>query len=178
MKFSIKSSFIALSTFASILFVTSCEKNDPHLEHDQEEISKIEIRYIHAQDTITTVIDDHGHATPSVTELQQNLEYNFEIRLYNGDELINEEILADADDHQFFFFSTPTEAINAFEYDAQRTGLSGKIKFEGTGNVLMNTLLRHGLNKNHANAQVFNDANFRNAGGADDVNINYQINLR
>ncbi len=173
---------ILFSGLLATLAVASCKKEDPHHNHDNEEYDKIKIHLIsldaagnQSQDTVSIAYDAHGEASPALSTIQANKSYRMLIELYAHDALINNEIIADAAEHKFFFFATPSSAISNYVYNDDNIGLDGKVTFSGLGNIKVQALLRHGLDKSHADAQAYNSANYQNAGGSNDINITLDL---
>lgn len=184
MKFNILKK-LSLVAVLGLLTFSSCKKEDPVHEHDQEEYDKIVVNFIklnangnETNDTTAITLDAHGDATPSSITLGSDQSYRVMMNLYSHDESINAEIIADADEHQFFFFANPSTAIATYEYRDGQIGLDGKMTFQGVGNANLNIILRHGLDKTHADALPYNNPNYRNAGGADDLNITFPVHIQ
>ncbi|OJV53764.1 MAG: hypothetical protein BGO31_02595 [Bacteroidetes bacterium 43-16] len=173
---------ILFSGLLATLALTSCKKEDPQHNHDNEEYDKIKVHLIaldasgvQSLDTVSIEYNAHGEATPALSTIQADKSYRMLIQLYAHDELINNEIIADAAEHKFFFFSTPSSAVSNYVYNDDNIGLDGKITFAGLGDIKVQALLRHGLNKSHADAQAYNSANYQNAGGSNDINITLDL---
>lgn len=104
---------------ASVVFLTSCEKDDPEHIHDGEVITTLEVTVTNQADNSKIVYefeaehedhDDHGndHDAHEAIELDRNATYTFEVRFLNESdpdniEDITEEVIEEADEHQVFF---------------------------------------------------------------------------
>lgn len=173
---------LLFAALVGVLGFSACEKEDPHHNHDNEEYDAIKIHLIaindagvQTTDTLHIDLDAHGTATPALTTVNANGSYRMLIEMYAHDHNINDEIIADADDHQFFFFASPNTAVSNYVYNDANIGLDGKINFANAGAFQLQALLRHGLDKTHADAQQYNSINYQNAGGSNDVNITLEL---
>lgn len=172
-------SIILLLLFITISF-TSCKRNDPVPEIDQEEFNEVKVTFTNLSnkdDLVVVTINKEGNPSKEFYSLFKNETYLMEIELYNNSTSINDELIEDIDEHQFFFIA-PSDAINSYTYKDDNLGLKGEIKFaERTNEFAFNIILRHGLTKSHPAAQNWNSANFAEAGGADDLSTTFKIKL-
>jgi len=180
-------SFTAVIAFTALV-LSSCSKDDPVIEIDQEEYNAAQIVFIPGQmenggfveseDEI--VIDFAKDGTPSShhTHLHAGQAYRMKISLFNNGENINQEIIDDGDEHQFFFLGAP-EGVFDYTYEDNQLGLSGilTVKAATESAFEFNIILRHGLNKDHAAAQKWNNPQHVQAGGADDLNFKFEIHV-
>jgi hypothetical protein len=181
---------------AAILFVSvissSCKREDETPELEQEVITTVIMRFIEVGSTtvnefIYRDLDGDGPATPTrfdAINLKPNTEYMVSIQLLdeskNPAEDINEEIMEEGDEHQFFFEANPANLISEFEYldtdeDGRPIGLVTRMvtgTAHGEGNLRV--VLLHELNKAAAGVAAGNRAN---AGGDVDVDINFPFAL-
>jgi hypothetical protein len=165
-------------TFFISLFLTACTKEEPHHNHDNEEYDNVSIAFVAldaqgvaTSDTTFVSLDAHGNASPNLTTVAANKSYKMLITLSAAGVSVNEEIIADADDHQFFFFASPESAVSDYEYLDSKIGLEGKITFAAAQAFDLQILLRHGLDKNHSGAASFNSSTYQSAGGSNDLNM-------
>lgn len=100
------------------------------------------------------------------------------INLFNNGANINQEIIDGGDEHQFFFLGAPA-GVFEYTYEDNRLGLSGILNvMTSTESAFdFNIILRHGLNKDHAAAQQWNNPQHIQAGGADDLNFKLEIHV-
>src|SRR5690606_8136884 len=168
--------FKSLSLIALALLVTvgfsACSKDDPIPEVDQEEYNAIELvlkkgsltdnAFVpsDAKETKITFTKD-GVPTPHHAHIEEGAVYRMEINLFHNGQSINQEILASADEHQFFFLGAPSGLLN-YQYEDENVGLKGILQVVGTSGEAFdfNLVLRHGLNKNHSAAQQWNNLNY------------------
>lgn len=180
-QFNLKKISILAASFA-VFALSACKKETPHHNHDNEEYDKVKVHLVALNDadlpttdTVTIIYDAHGLATPAQSNIVANTTYRMFIELYAQEQKINQEIIDDASAHQFFFFANPISSVSNYTYMDDRIGLDGKISFVNTGIIQLQVLLRHGLNKSHADAQNYNSANYQNAGGSNDLNITLNL---
>ncbi|RQO30481.1 hypothetical protein DBR32_13020 [Taibaiella sp. KBW10] len=167
--------FLALGTLAS------CDKKTPQPNNQNEEFDAIKVNFIKLEsngtqttDTTTVSFNASGVATPANTNLTTDKKYRTLITLYSNGASINHEIIEEASEHKFFFFANPPSGVGSYTYN-DGIGLDGVMEIKGSTAFNLQILLRHGLNKNHADAQAYNSPNYQNAGGDNDLNINFNI---
>jgi hypothetical protein len=175
----------------------SCESNDPEEENDGEVITDVTLNFqeLNASGgTVGSVIsfkasDPQGievGSSPTIqtVTLTKGKTYRMSIEVYNSIEKedITEEILEEADEHQFFFLGTAvTGNILAITYDdpsGERIGLRNKVVVSsspGTNNAQLRVILRHDLDKGFPGASNPNFANFVQAGGESDLDITFPV---
>lgn len=182
----ISSAFIVALLFA--ITFSSCSKNDPVPEIDQEEYNAVQVVLEHgdivddkfvASDEKTTInFTKDGTPTPKHVHITEGESYRMKINLlYNG-ENINQEIIDEASAHQFFFLGAPDGVLD-YEYEDDNIGLQGILTVLDHADAAFdfNIILRHGLNKKHASAQAWNSKTYVQAGGADDLNIKVELHV-
>lgn len=184
---------IQLLSIVSIAFLfvfsfSSCSKDDPIPEIDQEEYNAAELVFAHGDitdgkfvesgETTKITFSPDGKATPSHTHLTEGESYRLKVTLYHDGESINQEIIDAGAEHQFFFVGAP-EGVFDYSYEDQQIGLTGILTVTAHSDDAFdwNIVLRHGLNKNHAVAQEWDNANYAQAGGADDVNVTTELHV-
>lgn len=177
----------------------SCESDDPVAENDGEVITDVTLNFQELDasgnpvGTISTfsASDPEGievGATPTIetVSLTRGKTYRMTIEVYNGiaDEDITEEVLAEADEHQFFFLGTAfTSNFLTISYDdpsGELIGLQNTLivsSSTGTNNTQMQVVLRHDLDKSFPGATNPNFSNFVQAGGETDLDITFPIVL-
>jgi hypothetical protein len=188
--------FVMLFTLTTLISFQACKKEDPKPEVDQEEFNRAVISFtkLDANGNPTAIVvnaqfDDfeHDHEpdaggtedTHTAIDLETGVKYRMEVKLFVDQELINSEIMDEADLHQFFFLPSVSGAMTYQYEDRDKNnkpvGLSGLIEFTAAGELELNIVLRHNLEKDHAAAANWNSANHADAGGAEDLNISLDI---
>lgn len=181
-------SFIALALLFIVGF-SACSKDDPIPEIDQEEYNAIELILRKGTQTengfvlsdekeIKIAFTKEGVPSPHHVHIDQGAAYRMEVNLFHNGNNINQEIMDSAEEHQFFFLGAPSDLLN-YEYEDNKVGLKGILEVVGTSGDAFdfNIVLRHGLNKNHSAAQQWNNLNYAQAGGADDVNVKVEFHV-
>jgi hypothetical protein len=144
---------LASLLIASVVFLASCEKDDPEHIHDGELITTLEITVTNTADDSKVVYEfeaeheghedgGHDHAGEhEAIELDSNATYTFEVRFLNESdpdniEDITEEIIEEADEHQVFFeldgSSITVTAASDDEKDSSNNPLHIKTVWETT----------------------------------------------
>lgn len=176
---SIIKTIATLAIASTILY--SCKKPNPVMPHPEEEITSVDVVFIkmdgamESLDSTKVTFNASGVPTPSVAILESATSYRILVTPFNGSTSLVSEILDEGDEHQFFFFSTPTNGITSYAYkdidgDGRGIGTDGLIT-TGVTNCDLNIILRHGLNKASSAAANYNSENYADAGGEDDLNI-------
>lgn len=181
-------SFIALALLF-ILGFSACSKDDPIPEIDQEEYNAIELilrkgtqtenGFVLSDEKETKItFTKEGVPSPHHVHIDQGAAYRMEVNLFHNGNNINQEIMDSAEEHQFFFLGAPSGLLT-YEYEDNKVGLKGILEVVGTSGDTFdfNIVLRHGLNKNHSAAQQWNNLNYAQAGGADDVNVKVEFHV-
>ncbi len=175
----------------------SCESDDPEPENDGEVITDVTLNFQELDAsgnpigliTSYTASDPEGievGAAPTIEtiSLVRGKTYRMTIEVYNSieDEDITEEILEEADEHQFYFLGSAFSSnILTIVYDdpsGELIGLQNTLTVSaspGTNNTQMQVVLRHDLDKNFPGATNPNFANFVQAGGESDLDITFPI---
>jgi len=178
----------AALVIVAALFFTSCTQDEPTPtpENNQEAITAITVSYVKlgtdgtpTTDTTSVTFDANGSPTPGFLSLSVGSSYLTLITFYDHDENMNSEITEEGTEHKIFFFPAQAGIIN-YAYNDQDSngnpiGLSGKTTILNPGTTGLSIILRHGLNKNSAAAQGWNNADYIQAGGEDDANVSFDI---
>ncbi len=173
---------------AGILFISSCgtDTPTPNVDYDQEKVTNVRVTYNlldnNGQPSGSVVqvnIDENGTANPETVQLEIGKKYKTEISFFNQSELLNNEIAGEATQHKVFLLTSQDGIIN-YEYNdmdpnGNGIGLNGTTTVMQAGTISLNLVLRHGLNKNNASAQGYNNTNYLQAGGVDDANVLFNI---
>jgi hypothetical protein len=174
-KYTILSIFLLL-----VISFSSCKRNDPVIEDDQEEYDAVEVVFTQINDpskTVKVIFNRNGFAEEVNYELLKNEKYNMDIFLFHGNENINQEVIETADEHKFFFFA-PDNAVLDYQYLDDDLGLEGEISFgDYPERFDLKILLRHGLDKENPAAKAWNSNNYVQAGGVDDLFLKIPITV-
>ena len=186
---------IALATLA----FASCESEDPVMENEEEVITDVTLSFTELNatgDPVGTTVsfkasDPQGielgtAPTIETVNLIKGKTYRMEITVSNAiaNEDITAEILAEGDEHQFYFLGNAfSSSILSIAYDDPGTeliGLRTKVNVSistGTNNTQMQVILRHDLDKSYPGATNPNFTNYAQAGGESDLDITFPIVL-
>jgi len=189
----------------SALFISSCSKDTPQPEVEQEEpdralltFTKLDANGNETQTKVTVDFDglshdhdhDHAHASSATVSaedehdhahahihLEANSTYRLQIEMYRAGQMINNEFIKAADEHQFFFFAKDEAGktvSNIFTYvyeDKDQNnlpiGLKGKFTTLGAGQADIQVILSHGLDKYKVPAGVYNYDKYSLVGDTD-----------
>lgn len=181
--------FASLCIGAAIL--SSCKKEDPIIPNQEELITTLTYTLISQDLAADTVIfsfvdlDGPGGNPPSIVggTLNSTTAYKGTLQLLNEQdspaEDITLEVIAEAEDHQFFFQNTLMFDFNIFYEDADINGnpLGVETKLL-TGNASSGQLtitLRHEPDKF---AQGVNLGDISNAGGETDIEVTFDVDVQ
>lgn len=175
----------------------SCESDDPEPENDGEVITDVTLNFQELDGsgnpiglvTSFSARDPEGievGATPIIQpiSLTKGKTYRMTIEVLNSieNEDITKEILAEADEHQFFFlgsgFTSNVLTIAYNDPSGKLIGLQNILTVSsspGTNNSQMRVLLRHDLDKSFPGATNPNFENFVQAGGETDLDITFPV---
>jgi len=184
--------FLSLSLIATVFF-TSCSSDDNASGgpvNEEEVITTLTATLTGGGQTITLTSRDldgaEGPNAPVVTVLGNfatNTTYTGSLDLLNEAaspaESITEEILEEADDHQFFF--NVSNALGNFAYAApnDENGHPVGLNFTFTtgaaaGTGTLTIILRHEPNKSGINVST---GDITNAGGETDIQVSFPISI-
>ena len=177
----------------------SCESDDPEPENDAEVITDVTLNFQELDAsgnpvgliTSFSASDPEGievGATPTIetVSLTRGKTYRMTIEVYNGiaDEDITEEVLEEADEHQFYFLGSAFSGnILTIAYDdpsGELIGLQNTLTVSsspGTNNTSIQVVLRHDLDKSFPGATNPNFTNYVQAGGETDLDITFPVVL-
>lgn len=197
--FKSKKSFLYAFAFLAFGF-TACESDDPEPENDGEVITDVTLNFQELNSAgapIGAIIsfkasDPQGievGSTPTIDNvtLTKGKTYQMKIEVRNAieNEDITEEILEEADEHQFYFLGTAFVGSPALTYtyadpSGDLLGVVGRVvvsQSPGFNNANMRIVLRHDLDKNFPGASNPNFENFTQAGGETDLDITFPLIL-
>lgn len=168
---------------AMLLVFTSCKKDDPVHEHDNEEIANLTLTFTR-NDGRTDVPSEEkvsflaGQTDQKDITLHKGA-YNLVITAFDLEgHPVHQEIAESADEHQFFFVG-PTKEQVSYTYSDATVGLSGVwTALQTAERIPVDLVLMHGLNKSRVSAADWNNANYFNlAGGSVDVRASFTIKV-
>lgn len=184
--------FVALT-----LGFVSCESDEPVPENDGELITDVTLNFQELDGSGNPVgtpfsakasdpegIETGGSPTIETVNVQKGKTYRMTIEVANSiaGEDITQEILAESDEHQFYFLGSAfTSNILTIAYDdpsGELIGLQtdlGVSSSPGTNNTQLQVLLRHDLDKNYPGATNPNFAGYVQAGGETDLDITFPV---
>jgi hypothetical protein len=177
---------------------TACESDDPEPENDGEVITDVILNFQELDASGNPVgavssfsaSDPQGievGATPTIetVELTRGKTYQLNIEVRNAieNEDITEEILAEGDEHQFYFLGTAFvgSPVLKYQYDdlsGELIGVQGIVTVQqnpGFNNASLQIILRHDLDKNYPGADNPNFQEYAMAGGESDLDITFPV---
>lgn len=175
---------ITLVLLASVFLTISSCKKDPKIGNDEELITTL--IYTLTPTTGTSVIfkfqdlDGEGGNSAIITEgiLNTNTTYNADIQVLNESvspsKNIGEEILEEAEDHQFFFKTN--NSILSFSYtdtdsNGNPIGLKNTVNTSSEGTADLTISLKHQPKKP-------NDGTTADAGGETDIKVQFSVEVQ
>lgn len=169
-----------------IIGFSACQKDNPIPEDNQEEFNSAKITfveltaqnggYLEGEESTVIAFDKEGKPSPHHIHLTEGKSYRMKIELFYNGESINQEIIDEADQHQFFFLGAPDGVLD-YAYEDEKIGLEGIMRIIEHGEFDLQVILRHGLNKGSADAQQWNSKTYAKAGGTDDMNVSFEIHI-
>jgi len=181
--------FLALLLAGIAISGTSCKK-DPVDVNEEELITTLRMTWTPEGGGIERVFefsdpDGPGGTAPTVFSdtLAANTTYNVSIEVLDESATpvkdISEEILAEGDEHQFFF-ATTSGVVLQFSYEdtdvnGAPIGLKTKMYTKDAGSGLLRVTLRHDLAKG---ASGVPQGDITNAGGETDIEVDFPLHVR
>lgn len=175
---------LAAIGLAAVSF-TSCSKDDPVPEIDQEEYDGTILTFTEghyhgeefhaAGDTLQIrFVKGSDKAYPSHVHLHEGEQYQLDIAMFKNGENISAEF--GESEHQWFFLGSPDGVLD-YTYSDNRVGFKGvfTVNQATPEGFDLQLILRHGLDKSQAAAQDWNSNNYREAGGSDDFNKSFEL---
>ena len=185
-----KTNLLFMGVVLSVLFYTSCKTpEDPIIPNEEEVITTLNFTLTPVGGVNPVVfsfqdLDGDGGNAPVVTggTLAANTNYTGVIELLNELETpvgnITEDVLAEADEHQFFFQTTQGEVSIAYDdMDTNNNplGLSTIVSTSGPSTGTITVILRHKPNKT---ATGVPDGDITNAGGETDIKVTFNVDIQ
>lgn len=190
---------VALYLLALLSFgFASCESEDPEKENEGEVITDVTLKFQELNESNALVgdvlsfkaSDPQGievGMTPTVQpiSLTKGKKYQMTIEVTNSieGEDITQEILAEAEEHQFFFlgpvFDSNIFSIQYADAGGIALGVTTQLTVSsstGTNNSSMRIVLRHDLDKKVSGTNP-NFSNFVQAGGETDLDLTFPVIL-
>ncbi len=177
-----------LLVFTLFVGLTSCDKDDPEIPHEEELITTLIYTLTPdngGSDVVLSFKDlDGGGKDPVIaTEaLQANMTYTGVIKLLNELESpahdISEEVEEEADEHQFFFSTTVEGLIITYtdeDDNGKPLGLENQLVTGDAGSGQLTIILRHEPAKNAAGVS---EGDITNAGGESDIEVTFDIDVQ
>ena len=186
---------LALGVF-SMLFITSCEKDepeDPIIPNEEEVITTLNFTLTPDGGGTPVVLsfqdlDGDGGNAPTISEgtLDNNTIYNGSLELLNEledpAEDITLEVAEEELEHQFFYETLfPTElsdvniAYNDLDEEGNPIGLSTVLTTGEMGSGTITVTLRHEPNKD---ADGVSSGDIANAGGETDIEVTFNVEIQ
>jgi hypothetical protein len=170
----------------SMLFITSCKKDDPIIENEEELITTLIYTLTPEAGGAPVVLsfqdlDGDGAITPIITggTLAANTSYNGSLQLLNESvnpaEDITVEVQEEAEEHQFFFeitISGLSITYDDLDDNGNPIGLLSKITTTGSGSGTIKVTLRHEPNKTAAGVST---GDITSAGGETDIEVTFNV---
>ncbi|WP_226389633.1 hypothetical protein [Penaeicola halotolerans] len=201
----VRRSFLGLLALTAVLVFSACEADDPVPELENEEFDAANITFTlldeNGNETDEVIVVsfgelEHDHASTGgsnsfqiasgdhsgpIAELRPNSQYRMEIDLLLEGVNVNQEIIDEADEHQFFFLPSNNALID-YQYgdqdpDGRPLGLVGTLSTFATGELELEVILRHRLDKASPAAQNWNNVNYQQAGGSTDIEVEFEIHI-
>ena len=170
--------------FISALTFTACsdDHNDDDHDHEEELITTVTYTLTNGNDVVTLTFEDldgeGGNAgTYNVSgPLTASATYTGAIKLENTTESpsenITEEILAEADEHEFFYTNTAGLTITKTDTDGTNPlGIETTVIAGAAGTGTLSIILKHEPTKP-------NDGTSAGAGGSTDVEVTFNVTVQ
>lgn len=183
-----KIGFASACIVGAAVLLSSCKKDDPDIPNEEEVITTLQFLLTPVgggtdKTLVFTDLDGDGGNAPVITadDLEAGTTYMAEIVLLNETEspaeIISEEVLDEAEEHQFFFISTvPDLAVTYDDADANGNpiGLACTVQTGAVGSGSLTIILRHEPDKD---APGVSGGNPDNAGGETDIEVTFGVNV-
>jgi len=180
--------FFALLLTAG-MFMTSCEKDEPEIENEEEVITTLNYTLTPSSGGAAVTLsfrdlDGDGSDAPVITggTLAANQTYTGSIDLLNElespAERITTEIESEDDEHQFFFTSSVgglSVAYSDEDAEGNPVGLSSTLTTGSAATGNLTIILRHEPNKSGDGVK---DGNIANAGGETDIEVTFPVTVQ
>ncbi|TRX66371.1 type 1 periplasmic binding fold superfamily protein [Carboxylicivirga sp. M1479] len=173
----------------AFIALTSCEKDDPIIPHEEELITSLiyTLSPVGVGETVVLSfkdLDGDNGNSPIISKglLKANTRYTGAMELLNELEEpvhnITDEILEEAEDHQFFFTSTVNDLQVLYsdsDMNGNPLGIKTQLATQGEGTGVLKIILRHEPDKF---ADGVADGDITNAGGETDIEVIFEIDVQ
>lgn len=169
----------------AVLFLFSCEKDDPVIQNEEELITTMIYRLTAADGTVVEGkfqdLDGDGGNSPVITPLnvRANTTYTGSLTLLNElenpAENITDEVAEEAKEHQFFFQVTGANLTVAYadtDGDNNPVGIKTTVTTRAASTGTLSVTLRHEPNKSASGVSA---GDITNAGGETDINVVFNV---
>lgn len=184
-----KNYLLAVSLLVITLIFTACKKDDPVIPNEEELITTLNYTLTPTGGGTATILsfqdlDGDGGTAPTITggTLTANQIYTGILVLLNEAaspvESITEEIVAEDEEHQFFFQSNISNLVieyNDRDSDGNPVGLSSTLTTGAAASGSITIILRHEPNKS---ASGVSSGDITNAGGETDIEVTFPIDVQ
>lgn len=181
---------LAIMALIAACIICSCQSaptpvpSTPMIKIESVRLSLTKLNSDLSPSTEVVVVDydSEGHATTTSIHLEAGRTYRLQMALKGpGGSDANAEISAQGKEHQFFFFALPSEGIADYTYNdvdsnGRGIGLDGNITLS-TINTALSIVLRHELDKSRPSAQEYNNPDYEEAGGSENLRISLNIEV-
>ena len=182
------------SIFAAIMLVVismSCGSDDPEPVNEEEVITTLNVTFTNTQDASDVVtasfqdLDGEGgnNGTTTNPTLSANTTYTVTVEFLNESETpaedITEEVAEEDDEHQVFYIVgtglNMTYAYGDQDGNGAPLGLTGTATVGDAGNGTLTIVLVHEPAKDAAGVS---DGNIANAGGEEDIRVDFSVTVQ
>ena len=175
--------------FGIFLFTVGCEKDDPHVPHEEELITTVKLIFTPTDggspvEFIFKDLDGDGAKAPEITngKLKPNTTYTAKISLLNELESpahnITKEVEEESGAHQLFYIvdSSLKLAATYTDKDSKNFPIGLQMKFQTfeASNGNLTVILKHEPNKS---ASGVSDGKLDNAGGETDIQATFNVTI-
>jgi len=180
--------FLLMLLFASVILFSSCGKDDPEVENEEEVITTLNYTLTSSNGEVVILsfvdLDGDGGESPVITggTLMADSRYTGTIELLNATESpaenVTEEIEEEAEEHQFFFSSSLSGVTVDYEdrdADGNPIGLISTLNVGSAGTGTLTIVLRHEPMKD---AEGVSDGDISNADGETDIEVTFPIDVQ
>ncbi len=178
---------LSIIILTSILTI-SCNDQEPIIQNQEELITTVILTLNPSDNSGVKVfsfidLDGDGGISPIITisKLKSNTVYLAEIEILNESgtttENITDEVRAEAEDHQFFYFTMNTDlTIEYLDQDSNTNpiGINTKITTNNPGIGSLQITLKHLLDKF---ASGVSQGEITNAGGETDIQVEFVLEI-
>jgi|TARA_B110000908_G_C10256217_1_gene455662 hypothetical protein len=187
-----KINFLLVMGVCSLLFITSCKKDepeDPIIPNEEEVITTLNLTLtpdVGGTPVLLTFqdLDGDGGNPPTITggTLDTSANYTCSLELLNELEIpagdISQEVQEEAEEHQFFFHTSVSGlniAYDDMDANGNPIGLSTIVTTNEVSSGTITVTLRHLPNKD---ASGVSTGDITNAGGETDIEVTFDVEVQ